>query len=1715
MKKLFRYMILTAIAALTFSLGLIAAGCGGKVTLSFDAGEGSPVQSIEAAAGESVELPLSLREGYALLGWSTQKEGGAVLTGSLPVPAENTTYYAVWAEGYRVSFEAAGGVFAEGEPDPLTLAAGTNLFEAVKNISPTKSGLLFGAWFLEDTEITSGTKMPAENITVTAKYKVEYAIETYLLNPAGNSYVRGGEISYASGYVGETVSPDAPMVNGFSLNAAPAGESPVTTVLLDADASRNIFRFYYDRRTYQVLFDANAAGATGSMDALDCLYEGTVTLPQNSFSCRGYRFAGWSSYSNGDVDYVPGSPLAVMGDTVLYAVWDRGYTDRYGGADLIFFPRLEPETAILLRGNVEFEGTRNGDSFSLTTPAGSLLEGKIYGSTYSYRRDDLTGSYTFMEFTDGEAFTPAYDQNRVLTVDSFLNGTYRNGTHTCSGEVLYSDETGDYIFMSGDETFRFLPMRSDLYDYPAVFLVGGEEVGAYIDFVLVDPTTGMGYLGNNMMLILDGYGSAMLGDLSTYLTYDGSYYIEGVYMMGAAELYQIVCFIRDPEGLLTGQEGAVVTNYVYTVPFESGEYNGYVQADNFRGEYSDEAGNTLVLDGFGIFADSFVYTFNGVSYHGVYETETDLLSGSVVSLTAESGETFSFGLDLAQMKFSERKTFGKGSYTEYRFMDGASLQPPFLILYESDATDGDKVLGKAAEIYLPSEDGSTLIKAGSGYCTAEPIGRNSRFSRYTFIRTDVTAGYESDVPEQFVFFNTLVTSATDYTSYNAYCLLEETVNGETTSYLDRYSVTDGGEIWVCSSVSTGGLGALYIDEDGRVTEGQFSIGSNEHFQDLIGTFLYATEQGDIINLYFDILANDDGTIRAVPRAGVEQMLYVVQPTGVEAGGVGIQMIFLDGVSRMKYTADQAVSFLEGSYEPVDTTRFGETVYAFRVGASERFRFVIYSLSEYDDVPLAIKYDSALEQELGKPVDEAVFTDATGGKLILDGYHSATLELNGQTLAGNYIRDEVMQTVTFTALGGAQYMLSLDFAESSFVRLDWATGRSWQLLDNNYEPINGYFAVFEDNITQKIVRIQTSAGSTVSEGRYVVLDSVNQTWGHEEYLLREVSLGTGYPKSNYRVTFAINSEGVGACLVFNPEASGVFTDEEWNVLVLDGFGAGAYYTDSLTGNGTYSVIDFERNFISFSVDDGLAAGTLFYFRLEDQVFHATDYEALAGVYLAENFETVSFGTDGTAYLGNRSGPYFVQNGKAYVYISDTPTEVNAPGGDIYSYNGKTYRRWDGQTLRLNGTVFMRDKDGNSVAAHPDLPATLTFTPNGTTNRNLAAVFTFHGYEEAYTGYTLSLYASGDSLMGETDGNFSPTVRYGNSSYPISFFYTGGTYTFAVTAGYNSLEYLDHNARYYPDTSEVSVPRGGRLYKTGFGFGALQFEKTTISGDFLYLYKKDDPTYSAPIHFEGVPEEEVKIVGYVPGYGNRLEIAFEASDGKNYLLNYYEYYQGGVYFWCYGLFSYQDVETQEYTVRVKTLLYTKMSIAPGYFDAQNGSGKGLGKISAVTLFDKETKAPIVAYDTGITPNGYNGGVWLVDKADVVEHGSTGTCTWGTGYLVTFTFAPDGSVSAANVEKYRFAQVVNYMQHLVNLFFDEEGNVTLASVLVYNGEFGRYEFVSDPHDLVENEDGTFSFRATWNNEESLYTVKVEQDENVTFTDSEGNNVSKPGYTVTVTVG
>ena len=188
------------------------------------------VAEIEAAEGEEITLPVPEREGYSFEGWYTDEafSGNAV---SKITADKNVTFYARWEKLYALTLDADGGVAAQSK---LWLKAGANLAEALRNVTPEKEGLRFGAWFNGDKAVSDAATMPAADLSLTAKYQAAYTAEVYKQKLDGDDYEKETAEGYA--YVNEP----------FTLSDAIEGFEEVTksdtvkTLTVSPNASLNV-----------------------------------------------------------------------------------------------------------------------------------------------------------------------------------------------------------------------------------------------------------------------------------------------------------------------------------------------------------------------------------------------------------------------------------------------------------------------------------------------------------------------------------------------------------------------------------------------------------------------------------------------------------------------------------------------------------------------------------------------------------------------------------------------------------------------------------------------------------------------------------------------------------------------------------------------------------------------------------------------------------------------------------------------------------------------------------------------------------------------------------------------------------------------------------------------------------------------------------------------------------------------------------------------------------------------------------------------------------------------------------------------------------------------------------------------------------------------------------------------------------------------------------
>ena len=230
-----------------------------QYTITFDTAGGSTVASITQDYGTAITAPADpTREGYTFIGWDK-----AIPT---TMPAENMTITAKWkVNQYTITFDSNGG----SEIAPITQDYGT-VIAAPAN--PTREGYTFIGW---DKAIPS--TMPAENMIITAKWKLNQYTITFDSNG-------GSEIAPITQDYGTAITaPANPTREGYTFigwdKAIPA-TMPAENMTITAKWKVN---------QYTITFDSNG----GSEIAPITQDYGTVIAAPANPTREGYTFIGW------------------------------------------------------------------------------------------------------------------------------------------------------------------------------------------------------------------------------------------------------------------------------------------------------------------------------------------------------------------------------------------------------------------------------------------------------------------------------------------------------------------------------------------------------------------------------------------------------------------------------------------------------------------------------------------------------------------------------------------------------------------------------------------------------------------------------------------------------------------------------------------------------------------------------------------------------------------------------------------------------------------------------------------------------------------------------------------------------------------------------------------------------------------------------------------------------------------------------------------------------------------------------------------------------------------------------------------------------------------------------------------------------------------------------------------------------------------------------
>ena len=230
-----------------------------QYTITFKPENGGQDIVIKQDYGTAITAPANpTKTGYTFAGWDRESP--------TTMPAENITLTAQWQlNRYTITFDTVGG----SEVPSITQDYGTAITAPA---NPTKTGYTFAGW-----DKTIPTTMPAENITLTARWQVNQYTITFKPENGGQ------DIVIKQDYGTAITAPANPTKTGYTF-AGWDRESPTTM-----PAENITLTAQWQLNRYTITFDTVGGSEVPSITQD---YGTAITAPANPTK-TGYTFAGW------------------------------------------------------------------------------------------------------------------------------------------------------------------------------------------------------------------------------------------------------------------------------------------------------------------------------------------------------------------------------------------------------------------------------------------------------------------------------------------------------------------------------------------------------------------------------------------------------------------------------------------------------------------------------------------------------------------------------------------------------------------------------------------------------------------------------------------------------------------------------------------------------------------------------------------------------------------------------------------------------------------------------------------------------------------------------------------------------------------------------------------------------------------------------------------------------------------------------------------------------------------------------------------------------------------------------------------------------------------------------------------------------------------------------------------------------------------------------
>ena len=247
-----------------------------QYTMTFNSNEGSSVTPLIQDYHSSVSVPPApTRTGYTFGGWYSDDILTQAYTFST-MPAENITLYAKWTiNQYTITFDSNDG----SSVTPLMQDYHSSVSAP---LAPTRTGYTFGGWYSDDilSAAYSFTTMPAENVTVYAKWTINQYVVEYVDHDG--TILQTTTYEYLSNCSLNAI-PDDPSRTGYTFTGWD-GTVPLTMPASDVSITAT-----YTVNQYTITFESN----TGSpVLPIHQDYDSVIIVPDDPDK-TGYSFTGW------------------------------------------------------------------------------------------------------------------------------------------------------------------------------------------------------------------------------------------------------------------------------------------------------------------------------------------------------------------------------------------------------------------------------------------------------------------------------------------------------------------------------------------------------------------------------------------------------------------------------------------------------------------------------------------------------------------------------------------------------------------------------------------------------------------------------------------------------------------------------------------------------------------------------------------------------------------------------------------------------------------------------------------------------------------------------------------------------------------------------------------------------------------------------------------------------------------------------------------------------------------------------------------------------------------------------------------------------------------------------------------------------------------------------------------------------------------------------